>query len=126
MCKLCEMKASGTETETRTSRCLCTSQVDWIQGNAAEFQQSKWEQSEALQDDQIDVEENQSLERACQDIGNTCCILECISNPIEVPSGIGSCSEDGEDDEKVEEREEEVLGYQRHFDLPLRDHSLER
>ena len=120
------MKASDTKTETRTSRSLCTSQVDWIQGDAAKFQQSKREQSETLQDDQIDVEENQILERACQDIGNTCCILECISNPIEVPPGIGSCSEDGEDDEKVEKREEEVLGYQRHFDLPLRDHSLER
>ena len=85
--------------EAHTSRSLRTHQVYWIQCDTANLEKSERKQSKPLQDDQVDVEKNEILERACQNICNACCVLEGISNLIEIPCSIGSCSKDSEDDE---------------------------
>ena len=100
-----------TAVESHTSGSLGTHQVYGIQCDAAKFEQSERKQSKPLQDDQVDVEKNQVLERARQDICNACCVLEGIADLIEISCSIGSCSKYSEDDEEVEEREKEVLGY---------------
>ena len=86
-------------TEAHTSRSLRTHPVYRIQCDAANLEKSERKQSKPLQDNQVDVEKNQILERACQDICNACCVLEGIPDLIEIPCSIGSCSKDSEDDE---------------------------
>ena len=102
---------ADTDIEARTSWGLCTHPVYRIQCDTAKLEKSERKQSKSLQNDQVDVEENQILERACQYICNACRVLEGISDLIEIPCGIGRCSKDSEDNEQVEESEKEVLGY---------------
>lgn len=97
--------------EAHTSRSFRPHQIYRIKCDTADLEKSEGKQSKALQDDQVDVEKNQVFERACQDICNACCVLEGIPNLIKIPCSIGSCPEHSEDDEQVEEREKEILGY---------------
>ena len=64
-----------------------------------------------MQDDKIDVEQDQILERISQYISDAGSILERVANLRGILLGVGSGPKDGEDDKEIEEREEEVLGY---------------
>ena len=109
-----------------TSRGLGTNEVYRIQRDAAKFEQSKGKQSKPLKYDQIDVEQDKVLQGSGQNKRNACGVFQRISNPGEVSLSVRGRPKDGEDDEEVEKSEEKVLGYQRHFDLTLRDHALKR
>ena len=102
--------------------------VEWVESDGAEFQQAEGEQAQALEDDEVHVEQYQVLETGGEHVGDVGGVFEGFpdlgAGGVDLVGGVGDGAEDGEDDEEIEEGEEEVFADERHFHVALGGHPL--
>ena len=83
--------------------------VERVECHGAEFEEAEGEKRQALEDDEVHVEEDEGLEGACEHVGDADRVLKAMADLVEIILGREYSAEDGEEQEQVEKGEEEVL-----------------